>query len=339
MKKTAIIISLVAIVFGWACEKIIEIDLGATEPRLVINSVITPDSVVSITLSRSMHILDNHNIMRITNATVKLYENDVEVAQLVHSANGKYAANFHPVLGRTYTIKVSAEGFDDVSASCTLDPPVAIVDIDTSVIKDEYQQSMLALDVKFTDPGNRQNYYMLQAYLKYSYEMYDPYGFTVDTLYQNEDTVIVDTTWGIYTMQEMMEPMYLTSNDVIVESISSFGNGLVFRDELISGTTYTMKSSAYVYAYSAIGDMYAIVYMRSISKDYYMYMKTLSAHYSANGDPFAEPVFVYSNVENGMGIFAGYTQTVDSIKLDPSQFNGGWYWESNSAPQKNKPIR
>jgi len=31
-------------------------------------------------------------------------------------------------------------------------------------------------------------------------------------------------------------------------------------------------------------------------------------------DPFAEPVQVYNNIENGFGIFAGYAADVDTIK-------------------------
>ncbi len=325
LHKISLIVIMLALSLGYACEKIIEIDLEATEPRLVMNALITPDSGVSIVLSRSMHILDNHQVVRITNAMVKLYEDDVEVAQLQHVATGKYTTAYTPKLGKTYRIEASAENFDDISAMCNLPLPVVITGLDTTIIKDEYSQAMLAFDVSFSDPAGESNYYMLEAFLRYTYEEYDPWGFSIDTLYQNADTVIVDTTWGIYTMVERYEPVYLNSNDIILEAISSnYGGGLVFTDELINGKPYKIRATTYIWAYGE--EMTLNVHLKSITRAYYMYMRTLSAHYSAQGDPFAEPVFVFSNVEGGMGIVGGYTISIDSIGLDPSAFNGGWWY-------------
>jgi len=215
MKKAILFFGMFLLLFSIACEKIIEIDLEATEPRLVINAIICPDSAVTVCISRSMHILDNHNIVRITNATVKLFDNGIELAQLQHQGNGIYTSPLYPVAGRTYTVIASAPDFEEVTAVCPIPIATGIVQIDTAILKDEYDYPFLNLQVHFNDPESVENYYMLQAYQKYAYEEYDPYGFVVDTLYQNEDTVIVDTTWGIYTTRLAYEPLYLNSSDLI----------------------------------------------------------------------------------------------------------------------------
>ena len=45
------------------------------------------------------------------------------------------------------------------------------------------------------------------------------------------------------------------------------------------------------------------------SEAYFNYLKSFNMYQRASGNPFATPVQVYSNVENGMGIFAGGTLT------------------------------
>ena len=43
--------------------------------------------------------------------------------------------------------------------------------------------------------------------------------------------------------------------------------------------------------------------LKNHSEDYYMYKKTFNVYQSVRGNPFAEPVQVFSNIENGYGIF------------------------------------
>lgn len=60
------------------------------------------------------------------------------------------------------------------------------------------------------------------------------------------------------------------------------------------------------------------IYLRTISEVYYKYQTSrLNQFYSRKGDPIygvGEPVSVFSNIENGVGIFAAFVK--DSIKVD-----------------------
>ena len=47
------------------------------------------------------------------------------------------------------------------------------------------------------------------------------------------------------------------------------------------------------------------LYLHNISKSYYYYRTSLELYQNASGNPFAQPVQVYSNIDNGFGIFAG----------------------------------
>jgi len=47
---------------------------------------------------------------------------------------------------------------------------------------------------------------------------------------------------------------------------------------------------------------------------YYQYHTTIENYES--GNPFAEPSRIYSNVENGYGVFAGYQKSVFIVDFD-----------------------
>ena len=47
------------------------------------------------------------------------------------------------------------------------------------------------------------------------------------------------------------------------------------------------------------------LYLHNISKSYYYYRTSLELYVDASRNPFAQPVQVFSNINNGFGIFAG----------------------------------
>lgn len=49
------------------------------------------------------------------------------------------------------------------------------------------------------------------------------------------------------------------------------------------------------------------------TEEYYRFHRTLQNQ--SPGDPFSEPVIVYSNIENGLGIFAGYRSVLAKVAL------------------------
>ena len=53
-----------------------------------------------------------------------------------------------------------------------------------------------------------------------------------------------------------------------------------------------------------------------VSKEYYWYQSSYSNYLQTSGDPFAQPVQVYTNINNGLGVFAGYSASKDSIVVE-----------------------
>ena len=60
-----------------------------------------------------------------------------------------------------------------------------------------------------------------------------------------------------------------------------------------------------------------IVTLRTLSEDYYNYKITGSLQQNTSDNPFAQPVNVHDNIDDGFGIFAGYSEHNYSVGETP----------------------
>jgi hypothetical protein len=111
----------------------------------------------------------------------------------------------------------------------------------------------------------------------------------------------------------------IESGDPIVQNNADVGyDGIFLRDVLFNngeGIVSFKTSTSNTEFYPSI-----IVTLRTISEDFYNYKITGSLHDNSSGNPFAQPVNVYKNIENGFGIFAGYSEsnfTIGKISQRP----------------------
>ncbi len=291
--KNKIFISLVLIfIVLVSCEKIIDINIPDKDKKIVINSIISTDSLVKVNVSKSLNILDNANAIFLNNAKVKLFEDNVFIEELHNVSNGNYMSqSFYPTIGKEYKIEVSNDGLQSVSAKNKIPNKVKINSIDT--LTDNSSENIY-FTLHFTDPANDTNYYFVEVKSK------------IPTF---------DFNTGKYT-NPVMQNIYIMSDDKIVDANVSYnyGNGITFCDKLINGQTYPLKFSIDKYNFSNDTNK-VYIYLNSISKDFYLYIKSFAKNIETQEDIFAEPVQVYENINNGYGIFAGYSSYVDSINV------------------------
>jgi hypothetical protein len=54
----------------------------------------------------------------------------------------------------------------------------------------------------------------------------------------------------------------------------------------------------------------------TVSEDLLKFVNSYNLSINTGFDPFAQPVQIYSNIENGLGFFSGYTLDIDSMKIE-----------------------
>lgn len=116
-----LLILVLIILLAISCE--IEGDLpikDGYQKKMALTGVLVPgrEAVVALTASVPPDTIASN--MPISNATVRLYEGNTLLGSFLHDSVGNYSLATTITEGKTYTLKVSAEGFTDIEASTTI---------------------------------------------------------------------------------------------------------------------------------------------------------------------------------------------------------------------------
>ena len=259
-----------------SCEMVVDVDIPEEPPRLVLNAFLQADSVVAVELTESQLILTNTFIPPVGGALVTLSEDGQLIATLEESDRGGiYFSSFTSSIGKTYTLRVSKDGFESVEGTTTIPAPVAIQAVEADTITLENRgfssnpQTSFALDevrVILDDPGSERNYYEISAY-----RYVNSFRGERDTL---GNYVVTDTVRAV-------SPIYLRINnpatsgvvDEFTDSEDSFGRILSFNDDYFNGRTYSLRLNPNVlYSWdSAYTQLYII--LRTIDEGRYRYLR------------------------------------------------------------------
>jgi len=268
MRKIAFIITALIIC---SCEMTIDVELPEKSPKLVVNSIFDNRlNNFTLNLSKSKSILESENIEFVETAVVKLFENNSLLHQLVYVSNGLYASPsaVEFTTGKTYSIEVIDSNLGTASAFDIMPDSVTVKSVTTRYVESEGKQLFTLI---FDEPANTENYYLLSLYERNS-EMHENYS------------------------------IWIESDDPMFELDMFYFNGLFFSDELINGKNVSLNFYSYKGGFYEQKNEY-LIDLQSVSKDFYLYLKSLSQHLQTIDAPLSEPVKVHNNIKNGFGIF------------------------------------
>ncbi|PLX12453.1 MAG: hypothetical protein C0594_02425 [Marinilabiliales bacterium] len=296
--KLKYIIILFSTILAFSCEKSEDInDFPLVDSKLVANCFFNPDSSFVVELSKSLSVLDNAEIPNILGATVLLYTDGVFVDTMKNEVgSGNYKTEICPQFGKKYSLEISHPDFESISASDQLPDSVAGIQVemqmlDSSYTWDEYAHEYyghahVKTKITLPDPGYTDNYYKISAYI----------GDTIED-------------WNGSYYYEYSIYLEYESNSILEEGT---GDYIVLSDEFFNGENYVVEFEFWDGYYYPGRPYYFKI--NSLSRAAYLYNKTVNLYNSRKGSPFAEPVQIYNNIENGFGIFAGYTTQVYCVK-------------------------
>lgn len=278
-----------------SCEKEIQVDLPQHDPMIVANSFFSPDCTWTVYLSNSLAILDRENINSIDNGTVSITDNNNNSETLLHKGAGVYKSSVsRPLNGKTYTLKVAAPSYNSIDAVNhipTLIPIVSVALKDSAFIG-RNKEERAEITIRFRDLPSETNYYQAEL-------------------------IMVDLENNYYQAPIGYNLSFQTNDPSLnIEDQTSIA---FFNDEFFNGKLYDLKlniESAVLQSYSnsqTPQKKKIAIKLYSVSKAYYMYSKTYKNYVENNGNPFAEPVQVYNNINKGLGIFAGFTLDTDTV--------------------------
>lgn len=306
MKKILYAIS-ISTLFLINCETIVDINIPVEPPKLVINSTLSDGEYMKVNISESQHILDETDYRKVEGATVEIYTNGTLLTTLPDSLDGNYiSSSYKPLRGNNYQIKVTKSGFESINAQVLMPLDTAnilTVTLDSIEINEfDYAYETLKFSVEIEDNGSTPNFYEIAIYLEY----YD-YSFNYDV----DPPVVIDSFYRF-------QPLFIESLDPSLEDYQSFGESILFNDELFNGHQYTMNvlSNSFYYFedpnFTFNPTFYAV--LNNTSESYYLYRLSSQLQSWTVDNPFAQPVTVYNNIENGFGVFGAYNTAMVKVE-------------------------
>jgi hypothetical protein len=315
-----------------SCLKVKEIPLPESSPIIVVNGLFNPDSLWKVNISTSANTTKESDFFLpyVGNAEVELWEADTLLGKMIYAGSGNYLLPTYPQVNTLYRLQVSVPGFDTLFAESRI--PVyptqmaANWDLSTKVNQTDRFGGVFdafGLSFNFVDPVLEDNFYLFgTAY-------YDSCSCTYPVL-GGEDTLVIDP------FDDLLKSGGLYSN--ISDATYSDLQRLLLSDETFNGierelNVFTPDTAELFYGIfmdvppRSDSDSLRIenvflnerLYVEifadswSLSEDLYLYLSSYFLQGTQTANPFANYSNVYSNVEGGTGIFAGYQRRLIPI--------------------------
>jgi len=290
-----------------SCVKEILLISPQISDELIVNGIIKAYEPIGITLTKQIEISSVKTNPIDSASVILLLKNDIIIDTLGFSVN-RYCSDQVAIPGNQYSVQ--RINSDDVHLYARTLVPDSVSDIicefTAGRLFDEYGEPITESFITITDDENEDDYYLL--YLgEYSDSTFSTYSYAA--YWQLNDPVLI--------------------NEGILEYNPSY---FVFSDELFKGEPYTLHINYHVgYSYNGVGyfPIPAFCVIQRISEEYYFFMKSFLRHkynqqyidYS-RFDPMelllkGQPIELYTNIDNGLGIFASYAESLKAFEFIP----------------------
>lgn len=305
-------------VFLTSCYRKIDLDEYRTTPKMVINSVVSPDTVVMASITRTWFYPDKKPYVNLPHAHVELYINNqyIETMQWKTLNNPRnpdqpdtlFLSNTIPAEGDRIKIVASTPEYGTVTAEDIIPKKVPIKNASHTIKKGNgvYQGTIsdyfeIYYEVTFDEFPEKNNYYLAKI------------------------TQIKTGYYGYYeTKIDYIDPVFKEQDAILDESMAFNGlekrGGALFTDQSINGQTYTLQIKETTAELDETEQRIISIY--SLSESYFLYLLSLQkiAGSTLEGGlgniGLAEPLRVYSNVEGGTDILGGNQHSETTITLN-----------------------
>jgi uncharacterized membrane protein YgcG len=341
--KNILIISIIACLFTSCKSLVTDIDIPYHD-RLVVQCFLSPqDTLLEISVTQTAPVIGTivdgaERYPNILNATVLLSDgqNTVTVpyqtlqlpssydadGEYIFTARSRYfltSKKLPIVTGKTYTLKVSAPGFESIEGSCVIPTKVVsekdITSIQTTItgnIGRGATGTFPSIEVRFKDIVGEESFYSVGQFFYQKGTYLDAAG--------AKKIRVNWTTKYEYIADKGQENQTIVAQPFDLKSFNNFssfggngnGGGGIGGGGPQGGGGNNQQNNVPV----TVTDRYNEIYVANTDKAYYYYNTAIDKIRKANGNPFAEPVLTYTNIKNGLGVMAGYNQSRIVIKVN-----------------------
>lgn len=288
MKRKRFLFFLGFWILFYSCEQEVILDFD-NEPKLSLNCILNPDSVVSAKLTLSHNLDNSGSFETVDTGVLTLYEENEIFGILEAKGNGRYILNKKPAEGKTYKIVAEAGNYTTISATTAI-PDYPVIEYSkefTGHTSYDSTRAVFNMNIQIKDKPGKDNYWIYQNWVvsgvKYggvsreiNAPFVDEFNKTIDTEAKYGFTLFL----GVRLSDEGYDGQ---SMDFVIP-------------DFVEATKYTFTEA---------------VHILNADEHYDKYLKTsiLNRIKETSDLPFFEPVQMYSNIQNGYGIFGSCAVT------------------------------
>ncbi|HAA11629.1 MAG TPA: hypothetical protein DCE41_07980 [Cytophagales bacterium] len=234
-----------------------------------------------------------------------MYSDGQLVSQIIERGEDFYDLGYVAQPNVEYELVITHPDYPTCRVTTSLPSPTQSSNLQIPDLVFEAPLQDVSGTFSLADPADEQNFYLFSFVQEWSYvrplccDMPD------------------DTTRHRWTSVLTIEELGIAPTVSIYFNTGNF-NGVLANDRILDGQTTEIHfhtPSAYYQVegpYTYRGDLV----VNHLSEDLYRYLQSWIAAEQANNNPFSQPQPIYSNVEGGFGIVAGYTQSVHSVEVE-----------------------
>ena len=325
--KNIILVLLLAATALAGCETAVNLPEPPHTPRVALMYTLTTAPLDSsfqalfeerqLYISNSQRVFSTAELKGRADATVELRDAAGRVVEryrpIITGANPQYGypgqagyyrpvLGFRPQVGQAYTLRATLPGLETAESTLTMPPPAAIESATytprtASNPGSNYFTGRLSVVLR-DDPGTA-NYYL--AFARVLDQQGQPGSWSpVDVDYDSQSN---SASIGQFQLSSPRQQYSLYP----------------FADTDVNGQRITMASDVRFYSNCYQGNCpppaFVEVTVSSITLDAYNFYLSRRRYYDSDGNPFAEPAPLASNVRPGYGLFGGATDVTYRIRL------------------------
>jgi hypothetical protein len=275
------------------CEKELQFDNPEFQPKLVVNGFVSTDSIANIGISRSTSTLSQPSKMLLAGKVKVLVLKDklLLYSDSLALQNSMLEIPFKPIMGSHYELQVSHNDLPTIRATDTV--PLSKPSVTISALTDEGTSYRLVLKIRDQMEINR---------------------YAINLNFRGKEQQGADSISKGY-------PITFTSSDkIFLSSIKTIATGsqlAIFNDETWNGTERSIELifDKSLIQYPDFTPELVVLDVKVISKAMYYYYIEVNNNTHVYGGPLASVSRVVGNIDNGLGAFCFYTESVTQLQL------------------------
>ena len=299
MKKnifsTLIIGFTLLILFG--CKTEIEFKSKDIEPKLVLNALVYPDSILTCRLFQTSHAAyGQFSILPISNALIVVLENEQLYDTLRFVNDGLYIGNKTASIENRYKFQATVANFTQVSAFTEVLPNNEVLSVDSvSMRTDQDGMTKVIMRVRMSYNPDITSYYRLKAIAHIEW---------------------VDENDSLHTYFQDID-LYNDENLAGIEFYSWKNQALYYTDKIRGDQSAYAEIAIDSYYFNDLNCKNLVFYIDQLSSDLFSYEHSLMLHNEVDDIPiFYQSVQVFNNIEGGVGILGTVKPLVFQISTN-----------------------